>query len=66
MPLKFWIVGGTNLTTDGDPIGYKMHNLRDDRRDSYLEASKPLVKISTNRYLVVICRRSMILSSTKF
>ena len=48
MPLKFRIVGGTNLTTDGDPIGYKMHNPRDDRRDSYLEASKPLVKMSTN------------------
>ena len=28
-----------------DPIYFTMHNLRDDRRDSFLEASNPLVKM---------------------
>ena len=42
-----------------------MHNPKEDLRVSYLVASKPLVKITTNRFFVEICLTSMILSSTK-
>ena len=33
------------LAARGDPIDYTRHNPKEDRRDSYLEASKPLVNM---------------------
>ena len=47
------------------PSFHMIHSLRDDLRDSYLEASNPWVKMSANCLLVDMCRRLMILSSTK-
>ena len=44
---------------------HMMHNPRDDLGVSYLEASNPLVKMSANCFFVDMCRRLMILSSTR-